>query len=46
MNILALNPFKLSNNSNNNTFVSRNSNPRFGLTMAKPLSKDTVSFGL
>ncbi len=45
MNILALNPFKLSNNSNNNTFVSRNSNPRFGLTMAKPLSKDTVSFG-
>lgn len=42
MNILALNPFKISNN--NNSPLRYNSQPRFGLTMAKPLLKDTVSF--
>lgn len=41
MNILALNPFKITNN---NVQPNYNSQPRFGLTMAKPLSKDTVSF--
>ncbi len=41
MNIIALNPFKISNN---NAPVAYSSQPRFGLTMAKPLLKDTVSF--
>ena len=41
MNILALNPFKISNN---NAPITSSFQPKFGLTMAKPLSKDTVSF--
>lgn len=43
MNILALNPFKI--NTCNNTTKPVNAVSRFGLTMAAPLSKDTVSFG-
>lgn len=42
MNILAINPFKIA--SNNNVSKPVNSVPYFGLTMAKPLLKDTVSF--
>ena len=45
MNILSVNNFKFTpirNNENNSQVVSF---PKFGLTMAKPLSKDTVSFG-
>ncbi len=42
MNILALNPFKIEkNNVQTERYDSR---PRFGLTMASPLLKDTVSF--
>ncbi|MCM1004578.1 MAG: hypothetical protein NC408_09605 [Candidatus Gastranaerophilales bacterium] len=42
MNILAVNPFKLTNYNNGHDNLVQT--PRFGLTMAKPLSKDTVSF--
>lgn len=42
MNILAVNPFRISNT--NPLAKPYDVQPRFGLTMAKPLSKDTVSF--
>lgn len=42
MNILSINPFKIINTNNT---VSYNTQPRFGLTMPKPLTQDTVSFG-
>lgn len=44
MNILALNPFRIQNN-NSPANLTVNYQPSYGLTMAEPLSKDTVSFG-
>lgn len=41
MNIFAINPFKVTSNNNSKSY---NLQPRFGLAMAKPLLKDTVSF--
>lgn len=43
MNILAINPFRLTNTNNNPKLNVSHS--YYGLTMAAPLSKDTVSFG-
>ena len=46
MNILSVNNFRFSNPLRfNQTDSQPVSAPKFGLTMAKPLSKDTVSFG-
>lgn len=45
MNILSVNSFKFNTLfGNNNSQSSTLAMPRFGLTMPKPLSKDTVSF--
>ena len=46
MNILSLNNFKFSSSLQfNNANTQPSSISKFGLTMAQPLSKDTVSFG-
>ena len=44
MNILSLNNFYLNTNYNNKKSFLNNNTNRFGLTMAKPLLNDTVSF--
>ena len=44
MNILSVNNFKFTPIRNNDNGYQKVSLPKFGLTMAEPLSKDTVSF--
>ena len=44
MNLLAINNFNFTPLKNRENKTQTTSFPKFGLTMAKPLSKDTVSF--